>query len=243
MVYISTSKASDICGVARTTITKWIDQGLLKAFVTPGGHRKIRKEHLRDFMEICNINPHKRERQKKCILVVDDNSDDLRVIEAAFLPASDKYEVHSASGGFQAIYKIGDIKPDIVILDLVMPDMDGFKVCERIKNDPNTKHIKIIAVTAYYDKEKETKAYECGADAFFQKPLDLKNLVKKILELSRVVDSSSSQKWEKGNNHSTTRPLLKDKSDDNKKKNEIQDEVSPSFLDNRAAAYRTPRLP
>ena len=109
------------------------------------------------------------------------------MLEAAFLPALDRYEVHSASGGFQAIYKIGKVKPHIVILDLVMPDMDGFKVCKNIKNNPETENIKIIVVTAYYDKVKEKKAYRCGADAFFRKPIDLKELVNKILELSPVM--------------------------------------------------------
>ncbi|MBU0988254.1 MAG: response regulator [Proteobacteria bacterium] len=184
MEFITTSKASEICGVARTTLTKWIDQGLIEAFITPGGHRKIKKESLIRFMEKQGVSPQQKERQKKCILVVDDNADDIRLLEAAFLPAADRYEVHSASGGFQAIYKIGDIKPDIVILDLVMPDMDGFEVCEKIKKDRATRHIRVIAVTAYYDQDKETKAYSAGADVFLRKPLDLKNLVKKILELS-----------------------------------------------------------
>jgi len=189
MLFVTTSEASKVCGVARTTVAKWIDQGLLQAFVTPGGHRKIRKEDLKDFLEKHGIKPQKKERQKKCIiLIVDDNPDDIRLLEAAFLPASDKYEVHSAKGGFQAIYKIGELKPDIVILDLVMPDMDGFKVCERIKNNPDTKKIKIIAVTAYYARDEDKKAYRCGADAFFGKPIDLKKLASKIVEFSRVVE-------------------------------------------------------
>ena len=187
MAFITTTKASKICGVTRTTITKWIDRGLVKAFVTPGGHRKIREEDLLNFMERQGGNPQKRKRQKERILIVDDNPDDITVVEAAFLPASDRYEIHSANNGFQAIYKIGAFKPDIVILDLVMPDMDGFKVCDKIKDNPDTRDIKVIVVTACYDKEKEKKAYQCGADAFFQKPLDLKGLVKKILEFSRVV--------------------------------------------------------
>ena len=186
MVFITTSEASKICGVARTTITKWIDQGMLKAFVTPGGHRKIRKEDLTGFLEKHGINPQKKERQKKRILVVDDNPDDIGLLEAAFLPASDKYEVYAASSGFQAIYKIGEIKPQIVILDIVMPDMNGFKVCERIKNNPETRDIKVIIVTAYPDKIKEKKAYQCAADAFLTKPINLKKMVKTILELSRV---------------------------------------------------------
>jgi len=142
VAFITTTQASRDCGVARTTLTKWIDQGLLKAFVTPGGHRKIVKEDLLDFMERHGIDPQEQKGQKKRILVVDDNPDDIRLLEAAFLPASDRYEVHSANSGFQAIYKIGDLKPDMVILDMVMPDMDGFEVCERIKNDQDTRDIK-----------------------------------------------------------------------------------------------------
>lgn len=182
MTFITTSKAAKICGVARTTISKWIDEGDLKAFVTPGGHRKIIKQDLMDFLKKSSIRMIPKFREKKRILIVDDNPDDIRLLEAAFLPASDKYEVHSASGGFQAIYKIGEIKPHIVILDIVMPDMDGFKVCEKIKNNQETKDIKIIIVTAYPDKMKEKEAYQCAADAFFRKPIDLKKIVKTILE-------------------------------------------------------------
>lgn len=188
MPFITTSKAAGICGVARTTISKWIDEGMLKAFVTPGGHRKIIKQDLIDFLEKNSIQTTLKFREKKRILIVDDNPDDIRLLEAAFLPASDKYEIYAANSGFQAIYKIGEIKPHIVILDIVMPDMDGFKVCERIKNNHETRDIKIIVVTAYHDKMKEKEAYQCGADAFLRKPIDLKKMVKTILEFSRVGD-------------------------------------------------------
>ena len=183
MTFITTSKAAKICGVARTTISKWIDKGALNAFITPGGHRKIIEQDLMDFLEKKSIRTTSKFREKKRILIVDDNPDDIRLLEAAFLPASDKYEVYAANSGFQAIYKIGEIKPHIVILDIVMPDMNGFKVCERIKNNPETKDIKVIVVTAYPDKMKAKEVYQCDADAFFRKPIDLKKLVKTILEL------------------------------------------------------------
>jgi len=186
LTFITTSKAARICGVARTTISKWIDEGMLKAFITPGGHRKIIEQDLIDFLEKSGSQPSSKFGEKKRILIVDDNPDDIRLLEAAFLPASDKYEVYAANSGFHGIYKIGEIKPHIVILDIVMPDMNGFKVCERIKNNPETKNIKIIIMTAYPDKMKEKEAYQCAADAFFKKPIDLKKLIKTILELSRV---------------------------------------------------------
>ena len=186
LTFITTSKAANICGVARTTISKWIDEGALNAFVTPGGHRKITEQDLENFLRKNGNRPSSKFREKKRILIVDDNPNDIRLLEAAFLPASDKYEVYAASDGFQAIYKIGELKPHIVILDIVMPDMNGFEVCKRIKNNPETKNIKVIVVTAYPDKMKEKEAYQCDADAFFSKPIDLKKMVKTILEFSRV---------------------------------------------------------
>ena len=193
LTFITTSKAAGICGVARTTISKWIDEGTLNAFITPGGHRKIIEQDLMDFLEKKSIRTTSKFREKKRILIVDDNPDDIRLLEAAFLPASDKYEVYAASGGFQAIYKIGEVKPHIVVLDIIMPDMDDFKVCETIKNNPETKDIKIIIVTACPEKLKEKKACLCAADAFFTKPIDLKKIVKTILEFSRVGNWSSSR--------------------------------------------------
>ncbi len=184
MAFITTSKAASICGVARSTISKWIDNGSLKAFKTPGGHRKIREEDLIEFLENNGFKVPTRLISKKRILIVDDNPSDIALLEAAFLPAADKYEVYSANSGFQAIYKIGEIKPHIVILDIVMPDMDGFEVCKNIRNNPDTKDIKIIVVTAYHDKTKEEMAFRCGADAYFSKPIDLKELVSAILRLS-----------------------------------------------------------
>ncbi len=184
--FLSTSEASRLCGVARTTISKWIDEGLLKAFVTPGGHRKIKRQDLKSFIEERGLVPKAGifgKRAKKKILVVDDNPDDIRLVQAAFLAAQDRYEVHTARGGFEAIYKIGDIKPDLVVLDIVMPDMDGFSVCKNIKNNPITKGVKVVAVTAYPDEETRDKAFSCGVDAFFPKPLDLGALIKKILGL------------------------------------------------------------
>lgn len=203
MPFITTSKAAEICGVARTTISKWIDEGILKAFVTPGGHRKIIKQDLIDFLEKNSDRTILKFREKKRILIVDDNPDDIKLLEAVFLPASDKYEIYAANSGFQAIYKIGNIKPHIVILDIVMPDMDGFKVCEKIKNNQETRDIKIIVLTAYHDKTKEKKAYQCGADAFLRKPIDLKKMVKTIMELSRVGNWSSDQVY-----HDSTARLL-----------------------------------
>ncbi len=182
--FITPAEASKILGVARTTIVKWIDDGLIKAFVTPGGHRKIRREDLEEFVKKQGI-PLIKKKIKKRILIVDDNPDDVKLLQMFFLAASDKYEVYSANNGFQAIYKIGELKPDLVILDLFMPDMDGFAVCKNIKENPETRNIKVIAITAFPSEENKKRVLACGAEAFFAKPLDLERLIKRILELTK----------------------------------------------------------
>ncbi|MEW5948222.1 MAG: response regulator [Thermodesulfobacteriota bacterium] len=183
--YLTTSEAGKICGVTRTTITRWIDEGILNAFVTPGGHRKIRRGELLNFLAGKDaVPPEAVNPGKNHILVVDDNPYDLKLFEAAFLAAKDRYQVHTAGDGFEAIYKIGEVKPKIVILDLMMPKMDGFEVCTRIKSNDCTKHIKVIVTTAHAEEGYRKKALKCGADAFFAKPLDWTALIKKIIEFS-----------------------------------------------------------
>ncbi|MEW6326761.1 MAG: response regulator [Thermodesulfobacteriota bacterium] len=183
--YLTTSEAGRICGVARTTITRWIDEGLLSAFVTPGGHRKLRREELLNFLASKDaVPPEAVSPGKKHILVVDDNPYDLKLFEAAFLIAKDRYQVHTAGDGFKAIYKIGKVNPEVVVLDLMMPNMDGFEVCTRIKSNEYTKHIKVIVTTAHAGEEHRKRALECGADAFFAKPLDWTALIEKIIEFS-----------------------------------------------------------
>jgi excisionase family DNA binding protein len=184
MEFITTSQASKLCGVGRTTIAKWVDAGRIQAYLTPGGHRKINKADLISFMEEQHAVTDRIVKQKTRILIVDDNSDDIELLKAAFMVGGDRYEIHTADGGFQAIYKIGAVKPHVVILDLIMPDMDGFEVCTNIKNSPETNMIKVIAVTAFNDRQKQQKAHECGADAYFTKPLDLRAFVSKILDFS-----------------------------------------------------------
>lgn len=186
--FFSTSEAGKICGVARTTIIRWIDEGSLKAFTTPGGHRKIKREDLTGFLLNRKIEvPYDVDKNHaKKILVVDDSEEDLKLFEAVFLAAQGRYKVFTASDSFEAIYKIGELKPDIVVLDLMMPNIDGFKLCSSIKSSKLTDDIKVIVTTAHGDDENRTRCLRCGADAFFTKPLDWQGLITRILEFSAL---------------------------------------------------------
>ncbi|MBI5903314.1 MAG: response regulator, partial [Deltaproteobacteria bacterium] len=92
------------------------------------------------------------------------------------------YEIETAADGYEALIKVGDFKPELLILDIMMPRIDGFEVCRRLKGDESTSDIKILAVTAY-GKEDMEKIVKCGADDCLPKPLGLREFQKSVENL------------------------------------------------------------
>jgi two-component system cell cycle response regulator len=118
------------------------------------------------------------------ILVVDDIAANLRLLEAKLL--ADYYEVIPASSGPEAIQAAFTQLPDVVLLDVMMPGMDGFEVCRRLKADIRTQHIPIVMVTALTDRAERVRALEAGADDFLSKPVDDATLAARLRALLRV---------------------------------------------------------
>jgi CheY-like chemotaxis protein len=121
--------------------------------------------------------------RRKRILVVDDDQVIVETITAALEEDTHNYEVISAADGFEAGIQVGHLKPDLLILDIMMPDIDGYEVCHTIKSSENTKHIKIIVLSGYLDEENYRKMREFGADICFSKPLPLDKLKEEIARL------------------------------------------------------------
>jgi DNA-binding NtrC family response regulator len=104
------------------------------------------------------------------ILIVDDNEANLTTLEAYLVMLG--FSSRKASDGEEALKKVAQSPPDIILLDLVMPGIDGFEVTRRLKSDPKTFKIPIVAITAFYDRENNVKAIEAGVDGFITKPID-----------------------------------------------------------------------
>jgi CheY-like chemotaxis protein len=124
---------------------------------------------------------------KSRILLVDDNSQNLELMHAFLeeLPC----ELQTASDGVEAIEKIEERAPDLIILDVMMPRMSGFEVCQKIKSQPSTRDVIVIMVTALNEVSDYERAVECGTDEFITKPvnkLELLTRVRTLLELSIV---------------------------------------------------------
>ena len=121
--------------------------------------------------------------KKQTILIVDDDKMNLDVLEAFLTTANEKYALISAANGSQALDKINKYKPDLVLLDIMMPVMDGYEVCFSIKNNPDTRFIPVILITALNDKENKIRGIEVGADDFLTKPVDRIELITRVKSL------------------------------------------------------------
>ena len=178
-------KASKYCNVSPKTIINWIESGHISAYKTVGGHRRIKKSDLLAFMAKQGIPIPEDEpvEERKRVLVVDDDPIIVETIVQALEEDEHDYEVISASDGFEAGLQVNHFKPHLLILDIMMPDIKGYEVCKKIKSDEETKHIKIIVLSAYLDEEKFKQMKEHGADICFSKPLPLPHLKEEVARL------------------------------------------------------------
>lgn len=116
------------------------------------------------------------------ILVVEDNPQHLELIET-YLETMDEVRVVSAVNGEEALLRVHEEKPDLVLLDIMMPKMSGFEVCKRLKGDPKTRDILVVMVTALNETSDVERAAECGTDDYLPKPVDRNALVELIRNL------------------------------------------------------------
>jgi len=185
MEIFTVSQACKYCNVSPKTIINWIDGGFIKAYKTVGGHRRMKKEDLDDFLRknAMPVPEESKKEERKKILVVDDDKIIVETLVQALEEDEYGYEMLSASDGFEAGLQVSHFKPDLVILDIMMPDINGYEVCQKIKCNPLTKDTKVIVLSAYLDDEAFHQMKEYGADACFSKPLPLEQLKFEIAKL------------------------------------------------------------
>ena len=123
------------------------------------------------------------------ILVVDDQAANVRLLEARL--QAEYFDVCTASDGFEAIEVARNQQPDLILLDVMMPRMDGYETCGKLKADPSTRHIPVVMVTALDQREDRIRGLESGADDFLTKPIDdvaLFARVRSLLRLKTLLD-------------------------------------------------------
>ena len=177
----TTYQIGKFCQVNIRTVIRWIETGKLKAYSTPGGHRRVKWSDLISFLthNRMPIPKELEEAKKKKILVVDDDSEFL-ISVTQILQKIPEVEIKTTSSGFDAGILVAEWYPDLIILDFIIPDLDGFEVTKTIRANQRLKKIPIFAVTSITDSDELEKVRNCGVNAVITKPIEGENFLKKI---------------------------------------------------------------
>jgi excisionase family DNA binding protein len=180
----TTHEVSRLLHVNPRSVINWIEQNLLPSYRTPGGHRRIRHEDLLAFLRKHQIpTPASLVEGKFNVLIVEDD-DEIADILKRFFEGQGGYEIFTASNGITALIEVGRARPDLMILDIMIPGVDGVEVCRRIKADNGNRTV-IIAVSG--QAEAERRILDAGADSFMAKPIDLDKLLAEAHRLLRIL--------------------------------------------------------
>lgn len=179
----TTGEVADICKVSQQTVIRCFDSGRLHGYRVPGSRfRRIPRESLIQFMKENNIPLDQLEMGKRRVLVVDDDPAIVEML-VELLERDGRFEVQTATTGFDAGLKTKEFQPDVIVLDYMLPDINGSGVIKSIRSDPSVKDVRIIIVSGVVNREDVEALLECGADDFMQKPFSIEQLVKRITEL------------------------------------------------------------
>lgn len=131
------------------------------------------------------------------VLIVDDNAQN-RELLVAYVEDVANVQTLEAANGIEALSKLADAQPDLVVLDVMMPKMSGFEVCRRIKSDPTTRGIPVLMVTALDEMGDHERAVDCGTDEFLTKPVNRAELVERVSSLLRLRHMHTKAREEEG---------------------------------------------
>ena len=179
----TTHEVAKLLGVTPITVIRWIESGKFKCFTTVGGHRRIEHEELKQFAQTFNLpwqgDDELEKRKEFVVLAVDDEPDMLELLRDMLRSVPD-LKVIEAGNAFTAGAKLVEERPDLVLLDFMMPELDGFEFSRFIRQDPRFKDVPIIAVTGLRGEADMAKMKTAGVNSILSKPFTEDSLREKI---------------------------------------------------------------
>jgi excisionase family DNA binding protein len=174
--WLTLGQAAKYLGVAQSTMRKWSDLGRVSAFYTPGGHRRYRRSDLDRFLDrsgpaTATVAP----REGPLVLIVDDD-ERLREYVRVNLEA-EGYEVREAGDAEGALDALGERSPDLILLDVMMPQVDGWETLRRIQEHTGIGAIPVVMFSGKVDEQSADQATQRGAQGFIGKPFDPRSLI------------------------------------------------------------------
>lgn len=169
---LTSHEVATLVQVSPSAVLRWIDLGLLKAFRTPGGHRRISPSALRSFLKEHQMPvPMQLAGAAPRVLIIDDDPAFSRSLAKVLRQADPDVLVETSESPVAGLLRVGVWRPDVVLLDAYMPGMDGTELCERLKRDPETSTIAVIAMSGRPSPELRARFEGAGAAGFLPKPV------------------------------------------------------------------------
>lgn len=187
----TTGEAAKICKVSQQTIIRCFDSGQLKGFRVPGSRfRRIPRDQLYAFMRDNGIPTDALDSGRRKVLVVDDDENLVELIVDA-LERDGRFEVRSVNNGFGAGMMIKEFGPDMIILDVMLPDINGKEVCTLVRSEKSKEDVKIICISGMVEQSKIQELRDAGANDFMKKPFDVDELINRVCQLLDVEIAST----------------------------------------------------
>jgi excisionase family DNA binding protein len=179
----TTGEAAEICGLSQQTIIRCFDSGQLGGFRVPGSKfRRIPRDKLLKFIKENGIPLDGMESDKTRVLVVDDDPDIVELLVDA-LARDGRFEVRTANTGFDAGVEANRFRPDVVVLDYMLPDINGNVVCKTIRESEDLQYTRILVISGVVNRAEVDSLLEAGADDFMKKPFNIETVIERIAEL------------------------------------------------------------
>jgi excisionase family DNA binding protein len=188
----TTGEAAKICKVSQQTIIRCFDNGQLKGFRVPGSRfRRIPREALYKFMKDNGIPTDALESGKRKVLLVDDDQE-LVELMSKVLEEDGRFEVRIANNGFDAGMMVKEYRPDLIVLDVMLPDINGKEVCHRVRADNTLEDVRILCISGMIEDDKIQELKLSGADDFLHKPFDIEELIDRMCGLLEIEPVSTT---------------------------------------------------
>ena len=178
--YLTSNDVASLLMVTTETIRQWARKGLLSAVLTPGGHRRFLLHEVERFAQERGMSLQHLPDDEFRVLIVDDDEQVAAYLLDLFQALPINVGVEVAHDGFSAGHKIFSFRANVMLLDLMMPGMDGFSVCTQMKSDPSTEAIRIIAMTGHPTLENIERIISMGAETCLEKPFTSHTLLDAI---------------------------------------------------------------
>ncbi|HVW69179.1 MAG TPA: response regulator [Steroidobacteraceae bacterium] len=179
--HLTPTEVAQLLMVNPVTVRQWAARGLLRSLTTPGGHRRFLLSDVEEFARSRGATPIvRRSGRPERVLIVDDDQNVSSLIAELIEQRDSHVETEIARDGFEAGVMVESFRPHAMVLDLMMPGIDGFEVCRRLRARPTLNHIRIVAVTGFPSPENVDRILAAGADACLPKPLDTERLLAEL---------------------------------------------------------------